>query len=174
MSKRIKNMQIEDIKSQIGNCKEMLVVNSSQLDAITTNQWRLALQEKEISVLAVRNTLARRALNDVGVDALDEILEGPSTLIWGGEDIVALSKEITKWAKELGEKFEIKGGTVEGTPLDAAGIDALSKSPSREELIGQIVGLMLSPGANLAGAMLGPGGTLVGQIDKIGGSDEDE
>ena len=50
------------------------------------------------------------------MNGLDSILEGPTTLVWGGEDIVALSKEIAKWAKEI-EPLKIKGGTTEGTAL---------------------------------------------------------
>lgn len=172
MSKRIKGMVVAEIKSRIGDCREMLVVDSSRLDAISTNRWRLALQESQITVLSVKNTLAKRALHDAGVTQLDPYLTGSSTLVWGGEDIVALSKEITKWAKEFSE-LEIKGGTVEGSSLDAAAVDSLSKSPSREELIGQIAGLVLSPGAQLAAALLGPGGQLVGQLKTIGEADED-
>jgi large subunit ribosomal protein L10 len=130
------------------------------------NKWRLALQSKKITALTVRNTLARRALNQAGVTALDPILTGPSTLIWGSEDVVALTKEITKWAKEL-KPLEIKGGTVEGTTLNAKDVESLSKSPSREELIGQIVGQILSPGANLAAALLGPGSTFASQLKTI-------
>lgn len=175
MSKTVKKMLIGEIRERIGDARDLLVVDSSKLDALTANRFRLALREKQISLLTVKNTLARRALNDAGVTALDPVLDGPSTIIWGGEDIVALSKEIARWAKEL-EPLSIKGGAVEGTTLDAAGIDQLSKSPSREELIGQIVGLILSPGAQLAGALLGPGGYLAGQIkelaEKEGGESE--
>lgn len=163
MSKFVKNMLIEEIAQRVGDNRDMLVVDCSKLDAVTSNKWRLALQEKEITALTVRNTLARKALNQAGLTSLDSLLEGPSTLIWGSEDVVALSKEITKWAKELGS-LDIKGGTVEGTTLQPADVDALSKSPSREELIGQIVGQILSPGANLAAALLGPGATLASQL----------
>jgi len=161
-----------EIRDRIDGPRDLLVIDSSRLDAVATNQFRLALREKQISALTVRNTLARRALTEVGLqDALDPLLQGPSTLVWGGEDIVALSKEIAKWAKEL-EPLEIRGGVVEGSSLTASDVDALSKSPSREELIGQIVGLALSPGANLAGAILGPGGELAGQIETIADQDE--
>ena len=166
MSKTVKKMLIGEIRDRIGETRDLLVVDSSKLDALTANRFRLALREKQISLLTVKNTLARRALNDAGVTALDPVLDGPSTIIWGGEDIVALSKEIARWAKEL-EPLSIKGGAVEGTTLNAADVDQLSKSPSREELIGQIVGLILSPGAQLAGALLGPGGYLAGQIKEL-------
>jgi large subunit ribosomal protein L10 len=166
MSKTVKKMLIGEIRDRIGETRDLLVVDSSKLDALTANRFRLALREKQISLLTVKNTLARRALNDAGVTALDPVLDGPSTIVWGGEDIVALSKEIARWAKEL-EPLSIKGGAVEGTTLDAADVDRLSKSPSREELIGQIAGLILSPGAQLAGALLGPGGYLVGQFKEL-------
>ena len=172
MSKTVKNMLISDVENRIGEARDLLVVDSSRLDAITTNRMRLALREKNITALTVRNSLARRALHKLGISTLDETLNGPTTLLWGGEDIVALSREIAKWAKEVG-KLEIKGGTVEGTALDAGEVDRLSKSPSREELIGQIAGLILSPGAQLAGALLGPGGKLCGQLKAIGEENEE-
>jgi large subunit ribosomal protein L10 len=173
MSKVVKDMLISDMEQRIGETRDFLVVDSSRLDAITANRVRLAWREKQISALTVRNSLARKALTKLGITTLDGILEGPSTLVWGGEDIVALSKEIAKWAKEL-EPLQIKGGTVEGTTLDADGVDQLSKSPSREELIAKIAGLILSPGANLVAALLGPGGTLCGQFKAMAEKDEGE
>ncbi|MBV08109.1 MAG: 50S ribosomal protein L10, partial [Rubinisphaera sp.] len=98
--------------------------------------------------------------------ALGEVLKGPSTLVWGGEDIVALSKEITKWAKKI-EPLQVKGASVEGQPLDTKGVEKLSKSPGRAELISQIAGLILSPGSQLAGALLGPGGKLAGCVKAV-------
>ena len=176
MSKRVKEMLIAEVEGRIKDSTEMLVVNSSRLDAITDNRFRLALREKDINILTVKNSLARKALNNAGVSSLDPVLDGPSSLVWGCEDIVALSKEIARWAKEL-DGLEIKGGTVEGETLDANDVDALSKSPSREELISKIVMLALSPGARIAGALLGPGGTIAAQLktiaDKVDKADEE-
>jgi len=173
MSKAVKNMLISELEQRIGQTRDFLVVDSSRMDAITTNRVRLAWREKQITALTVPNSLARKALANLGVSTLDGILEGPSTLVWGGEDIVALSKEIAKWAKEI-EPLQIKGGTVEGTTLDAGGVDQLAKSPSREELIAKIAGLILSPGANLAAALLGPGGTLCGQFKGMSEKEGDQ
>lgn len=171
MSKVVKEMIMSDLVERIGASRDMLVVDSSRLDAVTANRLRLELREKNITALTVRNSLARRALHNVGVKALDPVLEGPSTLVWGSEDIVALSKEIARWAREIAQ-LEIKGGTVEGSSLTAADVEQLSKSPSREELIGQIVGLILSPGGRLSGALLGPGGMLASQIETIAEGEE--
>jgi len=171
MSKYIKEMIASDVRGRIGETQELLVIDPSKVDAITTNQLRMKLRENDITLLAVKNSLARMALNEAGISALDPILEGPSALVWGCEDIVALSKEMTKWAKEI-DGLEIKGGTVDGTTLSADDVSALSKSPGRLELIGQVVGLMLSPGAQLAGALLGPGGTISGQLKAIADKEE--
>lgn len=171
MSKPIKQMIIDDIRQKLGECRDVLVVNSSKLDAITDNRLRGSLRKKGIYLLQVKNTLARRALEEVGVKSMEGVLAGPSTLVWGGEDIVSLSKEIAKWAKEI-DKLEIKGGAVEGQVVNAKGVDELSKSPGRLELISQIVGLALSPGARLAGALLGPGGTISGQLKAMADKDE--
>lgn len=171
MSKLIKGMIVSELRDRIGDVQELLVVDPSKLDAITTNRMRLSLREKDISLLSVKNSLARVALNEMGISALDSVLAGPSALVWGSEDVVALSKEISKWAREV-EGFEIKGGTVEGTTLSAEEVDSLSKSPGRMELIGQIAGLALSPGARLSAALLGPGGKLAGQVKSKADADE--
>lgn len=166
MSKYVKEMLINELSSRIGERTDILVVDSSKLDAISDNKLRAELRAKDITVLTVRNSLARKALNANGVTALDDLLTGPSTLVWGDEDIVSLSKEITKWAKDL-DDFEVKGGSLEGSSLSSDDVEALSKSPSREELIGQVVGLILSPIRQLVSAVQGPGAYLAGQIEKI-------
>ena len=168
MSKRIKEMLVTDLQQRIGDATEILVVDSSRLDAISDNRFRLALREKDINVLTVKNSMALRALHSREITELDPILEGPSSLVYGGEDIVSLSKEIAGWVDELGpELIAIKGGVLEGTTLSKGDVEELSRSPSREELIGQIAGLLLAPGANLAAALLGPGGKLAGQVEAI-------
>lgn len=166
MSKAVKEMVTDDIARRLGDVRDLLVVDASRLDAISTNRLRNELRTKEVTFLGVRNTLARRALEQAGVTALSGVLSGPSTLVFGGRDVVELSKLVVEAAKQ-NDKIQIKGGAVEGSALDAAGVDALSKSPSREELIAKIAGQILAPGANLAAALLGPGSTVASQLKSI-------
>lgn len=163
MSKVIKDHIISELTRELTGHGEVLVVDVSKLSGTEVNSLRVELSGKNITLLTVKNSLARQACEGVGLGALGPVLEGPSTLVWGGEDIVALSREITKWAKDIAS-LEIKGGAVEGRTLNAAGVDQLSKSPGRPELLSIIAGLILSPGGNIAGALLGPGGTVAGQI----------
>lgn len=166
MGRQVKDMVISDIQSRIGDVKDFIVVDCSKIDAITSNRWRLGLRKDRITALTVKNSIAANALKKKGIAGLDSVLAGPSTLIWGGDDIVALSKAVTKYAKDM-PKMEIKGGSVEGQTLDAAAVDSLSKSAGRVETIGQIAGLMLAPGGQLAGCLQGPGGKLAGQLKTL-------
>lgn len=163
MSRFIKEHIITELEDQLRDHGEVLVVDLSKLTGTDANRLRVELGQNNIETLGVKNSLARLAASRVGLEALNPILEGPSTLVWGGEDIVALSKQITAWAKEL-ESLEIKGAAVEGQTLDAAGVEKLSKSPGRPELLSKIAGLILSPAGNIAGALLGTGGTIAGQV----------
>lgn len=171
MSKLVKEMMIDEIKSQLGDRRDLVILDTSKLDAITDNQMRLELRKKGINLLGVKNSLARLALKQNGIESPDGILEGPSTLVWGGEDIVGLSREMADWAKKI-DKIEIKGGFVDGQGVNSQGVEEISKGPSRLELIGQIAGLVLSPGARLAGALLGPGGTISGQLKALSEKEE--
>jgi len=171
MSKFVKEMIISEIESRIGEVQDFVIVDSAKLDAITDNGFRTKLQEKGMSALTVKNSLARRAFANAGVEGLGDVLKGPSTLVWGGEDIVALSKEMAKWVSEV-EELAIKGGLTEGTSLSSDDIKKLSKSPGRTELIGEIASRILGPGAQLAGAIVGPASTLAGQVKSIAEGDE--
>ncbi len=171
MSKFVKEMIISEIESRIGETRDFVVIDSAKMDAITDNDFRLKLHEKGIATLTVKNSLARRAFANAGVEGMEETLQGPSTLVWGGEDIVALSKEMSKWAADI-ENLAIKGGSTEGTSLTSDDVEKLSKSPGRMELIGQIASSILGPGAQLAGALLGPAGVIAGQIKTISEGEE--
>ena len=166
MSKYVKGMVIDAVADRLGDASALLVVDVSTVDAVTVNRMRLAWAQKGIQALTVKNTLARKALARNGVEGLDGVLDGPSTLVYGGDDIVALSKEITQWAKDV-QKLAIKGGTLDGQTLDEAGVQVLSKSPSRDELLATIVAQILSPGANLSAALLGPAKLIASQVKQI-------
>ena len=168
MSKRVKTLVMSEVTKRFGDNRDFLVLDASKVTAVKVNKLRLRAEKLGIKILAVKNTLAQKALSEVGVTSLKPILTGPSALVWGGADIVALSKEITKWSKEKDLKdLKIKGGTLDGQTLDTKGVETLSKSAGKPELLGQILTLIKSPGAQLAAALIGPGGYLNGQVKAI-------
>lgn len=172
MSKLVKNMMIADLQAELGDCREVIVVDVSKMTAVATNKWRLDLQKKKIRVLGVRNAVASKALTDIGLKGVRSVLEGPSALIWGGEDIVALAKEVTQCVKDIAT-LELKGGAIGETSLTAEEVDSLSKSPGRRELLSQISGLLLSQGSLISGAIKSSGGKLAGCVKAIADKSDD-
>lgn len=166
MSKVVKRLMIDTIRAELGSVRDLLVLNTSKLGSVKDGALRSALRKKGIKVLQVKNTLVRVALRESGIGEVDSLLAGPTVVVWGGEDVVQLSREIVKIAGE-NKDIEIRGGTVDGQSLSAEGVDDLSKSLGRPELLSKIAGLLLAPGARLAGALLGAGGVVAGQIKSI-------
>ncbi len=171
MSKLVKNMMIADLQAELGDCRDVLVVDVSKLTGVNTNKWRLDLQKKNIRVLGVKNAVAGKALSDIGLSGIKDVLAGPSALVWGGEDIVALAKEITQSVKDVAG-LQLKGGAMGATSLSADQVESLSKSPGRAELLSQIAGLIRSPGGRIAGAIQSPAGRIAGCVKSIADKDE--
>ena len=85
----------------------------------------------------------------------------------------SLAKEVIRLAKiDEYSPFGPLGGVMDGEKLDADGLKAVSKWPSRQEQISMLVGQILGPGAQISGALLGPGKTLNSQIKKKGEGEE--
>ncbi len=166
MSKVVKRMMIDSIQGALGECREVLILDFSRLDGVAANQLRRNLRKKRITLLGVKNAVARRALNEIGLTGAADVLTGACTLVFGSDDIVALSKELTEWCEKL-KAIEIRGGAIGATPLKPADVETLSKSPGRRELLSQIAGLIKSPGSRLVSAITGPGGKIVGQVKAI-------
>lgn len=164
MSKTVKNLMISEIRRRLGDARDMIVVDMSKVTAFDSNKWRNSLRKRNIRAVGVKNAVARKALSEVGITGLDAALKGPSTLLFGGEDAVALAKQIVDDLKTV-PNLQIRGGALSGdTPLSAEQVEQLSKSPGRKELLSQLVGLILSPGARLGGALLGAGGRISGAV----------
>ncbi len=166
MSKHVKDLITNEFKNRLEGVTDALLVNVVGLDANSNVVLRRQLREKNIELMVVKNSLARRATEGTPLAAAFEGIEGTLALVWGGEDIVSLAKEVDRFAqnKDDYEAFSTRGGVMECTVLSAEEAQQLAKWPSRREQLSLLVGQILSPGATLAGQLLGPGGLLASQI----------
>ena len=174
MSKYVKELVTRDIRQRLEGVEDAVLVSCVGMDANTTNELRGELHKKDIHMLVVKNSLARRATEGTQLAAAFEGASGPVGVCWGSSDFVSLVKEVVALDKdkEKYEKFVANGGVMDGEALDADGLKAVSKWPSRDEQISMLVGQILGPGANLSAAMLGPGKMLNSQIKQKGEGDE--
>ncbi|MFL5342029.1 MAG: 50S ribosomal protein L10 [Gemmataceae bacterium] len=170
MSKVIKQMEMDALKQTFGGVKNMVFLSATKLSAITENNLRLGLRKKNIRMQMVKNSLARRVFTDLGIEVKD-VWGGTTVVAWGGESIKELStelensfKEATKKDPKFGDKIKIKTALAEGTQVT---FEVARKMPTRQEAIGEIVGMILGPGSSLAALLTSPGGEVAGQVASI-------
>ena len=111
---------------------------------------RHELRENGVEYAVVKNTLLRRALNDVELGELDDVLNGTTSLAISKDDPIAPMRIVNKYAKQMGDRFNIKAGFMEGKVLPLDDVYALAELPSKDALLGQVLGMMLAPITSLA------------------------
>lgn len=166
MSKRIKSLITAELQNKFKGADSIVVVDYTGIDSKTTGGIRSDLRKKKVKMTVVRNAMAAKALESAGLKGAGTLLTGTNAVVYGGESIVDVVKELVEQAKKV-EKLKIKGSVVDGTVLDSKATTALSKLPNKKELQGMIVGQILGPGRKLAGQIKGPAGKLAGQIKTV-------
>ena len=174
MSKFVKDLVTKDIAKRLDGVQDAVLVNVVGMDANATVELRKELRQKDISLMVVKTSLARRAAEGTSLAPAFDDMEGSLALCWGGEDYIALVKEVTRLDKDKAKyaKFEARGGVMDGEHLNADRVKEISKWPSREEQRSLLLGQILSPGSSLLSQINAPGGLLVSQLDQKAEGDE--
>jgi large subunit ribosomal protein L10 len=164
MSKYVKELMMDQIRTDLNGTRSMLILDLKDLDAVGEYQLRRDLRKKSIRLRILKNSLARRVFTEMGMEGLSRYLEGPSAMAWGGDGIAELAKEISHQVKTL-KKPAIKGGAVDGVVVGPEQVEDITKLPSREVLIGQVLGLLLGPAREALALVSSPATTLIGQLE---------
>lgn len=167
MSKQIKNYIAEEVKKRLQGVNDALLVNIIGLDSANTFNLRRELRSKNINLLVVKNSLAKRATEGTPIARAFDDTEGSLAVVWGAEDFVSLTKELVALHKKPEyEKFTAKGGVMEGEKLTPEKVTDISKWPNRVGQISILLGQMLAPGSKLLSQINAPGGKLMSQVKK--------
>ena len=167
MSKVVKELLIREYRERVADATDALLVDIRALNAAQNTQFRSGLRQKGIRVTVVRNQLAAKAFTGSPLGALESLLTGPSAIVYGGETVVDVAREVVEAAKKI-KGVELKGAVLDGEIFTGkAGVEALSKFPTRVEAQGQVVQLVLSPASNLASAIVGPGSAIASLLKAI-------
>lgn len=167
MSKTVKGMIINEYQSRLTGTTDAMVISIRGVKAIPTTNLRRSLNKKSIKITVVRNSLAKKAMTGTPLEPLAKLLTGPSALAYGGSSVVEVAREIVKLIKDMPE-VELKGAILDGTLYEGkAGVTELSKFPTKDEAIANIVTLVVSPGRKLLGQIKGPGSNVAGIISAI-------
>ena len=157
MDRAQKSEAIETLKGVFANAGAVVITHYSGLTVAQITELRHRLRQEGAKLEVVKNTLAIKALNGAGEKASD-LFKGPIAIAYG-PDAVSAAKVSTQYAKE-NEKFTVVGAMMGAQVLDAAGVDALAKLPSLEELRGKIIGLLQAPASRIVGVVQAPGAQL--------------
>ncbi|MBL4626921.1 MAG: 50S ribosomal protein L10 [Roseicyclus sp.] len=165
MDRAQKEKVVEEL-GQIFESSGVVVVSHYQgLTVAEMQDLRGRVRDAGGSVRVAKNKLARIALDGTPAAGIADLMEGMTVLAYS-EDPVAAAKAADEFAKD-NDKFVILGGAMGENILDAAGVKAVAKMPSREELIASIVGCIAAPAANIAGAIGAPASNIASILSTI-------
>jgi large subunit ribosomal protein L10 len=132
----------------------------SELDDVRTK-----LLEHGARFSVVKNTLTKRAAEDAGLGTLTELLDGPTAIAFVGDaDMAAVAKTLNDTARRT-KILEIKGGILQGAPMDASQVVELASLPPADVLQGQVLGAIVGPLNEIVGLFAAPLQNLVGLLD---------
>lgn len=143
---------VEDLKGKFATTKVIIVTDYKGLNVAQMTELRRKLSDAGVEYQVVKNTLLTRASNGTDAELLNDVFKGPSGIALSFDDPVAPAKVLTQFAKD-NQKLEIKAGVMNGKLMDLDAITALSKLPSREELLAQVLSAMNAVPAGLVRAL---------------------
>ena len=144
---------VEALTQRLTEAKGGLLVDYKGINVAQDTELRRDLRSKNVEYSVVKNTLTRRAFDNVGLSGLDEQLNGTTSLATSAEDPLVPIHELTKFSEKFGQLFTIKGVFVEGKVLSDAEVAELASMPSRDALYSKVLGTMLAPITSLAVAL---------------------
>ena len=122
-----------------------VIVDYSGITVAEDTEMRRKLRENNVDYAVVKNTLLRFAINNAGLEELDPLLNGTTSLAVSVDDPVAPAKIIKEYADKLNGRFEIKGGFMDGKVISLDEVNALANIPALPVLKAQVLGTMLAP-----------------------------
>ena len=147
MNREEKVQAIQELKDQFSKATVTLWADYKGLKVTEINELRRELRGSDAQMQVVKNTLAKLAVADTELAPLGEHFQGTTAIVVSEGDPVGPAKVLVKFAKDR-EKPEIKVGFLSGELMESAQVLALSKLPSREEMLAKLLGSMQAPAQN--------------------------
>jgi large subunit ribosomal protein L10 len=151
MSKAVeaKKQVVSEIAAKLRDSKSTIVVDYRGLTVAEVTELRKNLREAGVEFKVYKNTLTRRAAEEVEMAGLNEYLTGPNAIAFSNEDVVAPAKVLNDFAKKH-EALEIKAGVIEGKLASVEEVKAIAELPSREGLLSMLLSVLQAPIRNFA------------------------
>ena len=159
-----KRQVVEELAGKLQTAVSGVLVKYEGITVADDTALRAALRKAGIEYSVMKNTLTGRACEMVGYGDMKQYLSGMTAIAISQDDAIAPAKIMKEYADKI-PSFEIKAGFVDGGVIDQAGVEALAATPSKEVLIGKMMGSLMS-------SLYGLAYVLQAKIDKENGGDE--
>lgn len=166
MSRAQKEAEIKELNERFSNDELVVVTHYSGLTVKEMSDLRSKLREEGGTFKVTKNSLTKLALKGTQFEQIGDMFSGP-TGVATSQDPVAAAKVAHNFAKD-NDKLIILGGALGEVILDAAGVEAIAKLPSLDEIRSKLVGLLQAPAQKIAGVMQAPARELVGVTKAYG------
>ena len=145
-NREMKVEKVAEIVEKLKAAHSVTIVSYSGLTVENDTALRKQCRENDVDYCVLKNRLVRLALQQMGIEGLDDLLNGPNAFVFGKKDPVAGPKAVAKFIEDKKlQCLKITGGVMDGKAADAATMEALSKMPGYDELMGMLVGCLSSP-----------------------------
>lgn len=161
-----KQKMLNEIREKLKDSKIAIMADFRGLDVASMNSLRRKLREIDGELKVAKNTLTSLAATEIGLKDLDPILEGPTAIAFCKGDPVKPAKLLIDLTREF-KQLVIKGGILEGKVIQDKQVRQISELPSREILLGRVVGGMQAPVCGLVNVLSGSLKNLVYVIEEI-------
>ena len=151
-----KEKQIEEIKHKLESCTIAIATGYTGMSASDMNNLRSEMRGKNIGYVVVKNTLTLRAASEIGKNRIDELLDGPTGVAFGYDDIAVVAKGLNNYINTTRLPLVIHGAMIDNDILESNQVIQLASLPPKDELIAKLLGQMQSPITGLVYVLSAP------------------
>ncbi len=162
----IKKKIVDEVTSEYKDSDAIFISDYSGLNVAQITDLRSELGRAGFKATVQKNRLIQRVFKNIGIDVPQQVLKGQNIFFTTDSDVVQLSKILVNFSKD-NEKFEIKGGVLEGGFVDHKQVSKLATLPSKPELIAKTVGLIKGPLSGLVGTLSSPVNGFINVLNNI-------
>jgi large subunit ribosomal protein L10 len=140
-----KQQVVAELAEVLNNSVAGVLADYKGISVESDTKLRRELREADIKYNVIKNSILRLAFEKAGISGIEGVLVGSSALAVSKNDYTAAAKILSKYAASTRGAYKLKAGFIDGSVIDAAGVDELSRLPSREELVAKVLGGMNAP-----------------------------
>lgn len=155
MAKVVKKLIVEELRERLQGVDGWVLVDTTGLDAQSAEGIRTELREAGLRMIVLRNSLARKVFEEMGVTVGEDHLQGPTALLYGGTGALSISRVLIPWRKKR-KLLRVRGGLLDGQVVEPREVERLASIPDMPVLRSQLYYLLGGTILRLHFAMAGP------------------